>query len=220
VKVALRDDDTCFFTSPEDARAGLSRCVGSPAVCLATVPFAIGYERKGIPEEHWHSGVSFPLEQNAAWCRSSSRQIGAGRVTIALHGYTHEDYPDGFEFQSAPDPERRLAHGLGYLQETLAAPITLFVPPHNALSKRGLSAVSGAGLNLLGSFLSFRPSMRPVGCAHAGQLVAGTSLSIGNRPFQGRSLRVSARSPLPAALGVWLPQPDPRNDRRGAHGRL
>ena len=82
-------------------------------------------------------------------------------MTIALHGYTHEDYPDGYEFEAAPDPERRVAHGLAYLQERLGAPITVFVPPHNALSKRGMTAVSGAGLNLLGSFLSFRPSMRP-----------------------------------------------------------
>jgi hypothetical protein len=37
----------------------------------------------------------------------------------------------------------------------------VFVPPHNALSKRGLEAVSAAGLNLPGSFLSFRPSTRP-----------------------------------------------------------
>jgi len=161
VKVALRDDDTCFFTSPETLERVYHDVWDRLPVCLATVPFAIGYERKGIPEEHWHSGVSFPLEQNAALVPFLKQQIGAGHVTIALHGYTHEDYPDGYEFQSAPDPERRLAHGLGYLQETLAAPIAVFVPPHNALSKRGLSAVSGAGLNLLGSFLSFRPSMRP-----------------------------------------------------------
>src|SRR6187401_2883347 len=152
VKVALRDDDTCFFTSPEALERVYHDVWDRLPVCLATVPFAIGYERKGIPEEHWHSGVSFPLAENAALVPFLKQQIGAGRVTIALHGYTHEDYPDGYEFQSAPDPERRLAHGLGYLQETLAAPIAVFVPPHNALSKRGLSAVSGAGLNLLGSF--------------------------------------------------------------------
>jgi len=38
--------------------------------------------------------------------------------------------------------------------------ISVFVPPHNALSKRGRAAVAQAGLNILGSFLSFRPSMR------------------------------------------------------------
>jgi hypothetical protein len=43
----------------------------------------------------------------------------------------------------------------------LGTRIRVFVPPHNALSKRGILAVSTAGLNLLGSFLSFRPSMRP-----------------------------------------------------------
>jgi len=130
-------------------------------VCLATVPFAIGYERAGIAREHWHSGQAFPLEENRELVAFLRDQIGRRRATIALHGYTHQDYPDGFEFQAAPDPERRVREGLRYLRDTLQAPVTVFVPPHNALSKRGLAAVSAAGLNLLGSFLSFRPSMRP-----------------------------------------------------------
>jgi len=87
--------------------------------------------------------------------------VATRRATIALHGYTHQDFADGFEFQAAPDPERRVDEGLTYLRSTLGAPIGVFVPPHNALSKRGLAAVSRAGLNILGSFLSFRPSMRP-----------------------------------------------------------
>jgi predicted deacetylase len=57
--------------------------------------------------------------------------------------------------------ESRLARGQSYLEHLLGAKIRIFVPPHNALSKRGLQAVSSAGLNLLGSFLSFRPTMRP-----------------------------------------------------------
>ena len=47
------------------------------------------------------------------------------------------------------------------LREVLGAPISIFVPPHNALSKRGMAAVSSARLNLLGSFLSFHPARRP-----------------------------------------------------------
>ena len=87
--------------------------------------------------------------------------VARGRASIALHGYTHQDYPRGFEFQAAPDPERRVRHGLQSLEATLGTRPTIFVPPHNALSRRGLAAVSAAGLNLLGSFLSFHPSMRP-----------------------------------------------------------
>lgn len=130
-------------------------------VCLATVPFAVGYPRAGIPEAEWHSGRRLPLDQNpelVAWLR---RQISERRVTIALHGYTHEDYPTGFEFQAAPDLGRRVLEGRAYLERLLGTSIRVFVPPHNALSKRGIDAVSRAGLNVLGSFLSFRPSNRP-----------------------------------------------------------
>jgi hypothetical protein len=130
-------------------------------VCLATVPFAIGYERTGIPREHWHSGQSFPLERNPELVAAMKDWLNSRRVSVALHGYTHQDFPDGYEFQAAPDPDRRVRDGLQYLRATLGASISVFVPPHNALSKRGLAAVARAGLNILGSFLSFRPSMRP-----------------------------------------------------------
>lgn len=160
MKVALRDDDTCYFTAPETLERVYHDVWDRLPVCLATVPFAIGYERKGIPQQHWRDGVAFPIEQNTALVPFLREQIGKGRVSIALHGYTHQDYPNGYEFQAAPDPERRVTEGLAYLRSTLTQDISLFVPPHNALSKRGMAAVSAEGLNLLGSFLSFRPSMR------------------------------------------------------------
>jgi predicted deacetylase len=160
VKVALRDDDTCYFTAPETLERVYHDVWDRLPVCLATVPFAIGYERKGIPQEHWTSGEAFAIEKNEALVPFLKAQLAARRVSIALHGYTHQDYPDGYEFQAAPDPERRVHEGLAYLQSTLGTSISVFVPPHNALSKRGMAAVSAAGLNLLGSFLSFRPSMR------------------------------------------------------------
>jgi predicted deacetylase len=161
MKVAIRDDDTSYFTRPERLEHVYRGVWDRLPICLATVPFAIGYERPGIPAEHWHSGESFALDRNTELAAFLRQQIESRRVTTALHGFTHQDYPDGFEFQAAPDPDRRVRDGLHYLRGTLGAPVSIFVPPHNALSKRGLAAVSAAGLNLLGSFLSFRPSMRP-----------------------------------------------------------
>lgn len=161
MKVAIRDDDTCYFTRPDVLERVYHDVWDRVPVCLATVPFAIGYQRAGIPQEHWHSGKSFPLAHNPEVVALLRESLARRRITVALHGYTHQDYPDGYEFQAAPDPERRVRDGLAYLQATLETSIKIFVPPHNALSKRGLAAVSAAGLNLLGSFLSFRPSMRP-----------------------------------------------------------
>ena len=161
MKVALRDDDACYFTRPERLERVYHDVWDRIPVCLATVPFAVGYERAGIPKEHWQSSEAFALDRNPEVVTLLKELVGAGRATIALHGYTHQDYATGFEFQAAPDLDRRVRAGLEYLRETLKASITVFVPPHNALSKRGLAAVNGAGLNILGSFLSFRPSMRP-----------------------------------------------------------
>jgi hypothetical protein len=161
MKLAIRDDDTCYFTAPDTLARVYHDVWDRVPICLATVPFAIGYERKGIPQEHWRSGQAFPIEQNGALVAGLQELIAARRVTIALHGYTHEDFPSGFEFQAAPDPERRVREGLHHLGGVLRTNIYVFVPPHNALSKRALAAVDRAGLNILGSFLSFRPTMRP-----------------------------------------------------------
>ena len=160
MKIALRDDDTCYFTSPDELERVYGDVWQRVPVCLAIVPFAVGYPRAGIPESEWHSGRRFPLEENHELVEWLRRRIAERRITIALHGYTHEDYPDGFEFQAAPDLDRRVMEGRAYLERVLHTPIRLFVPPHNALSKRGLAAVSLAGMNVLGSFLSFRPTNR------------------------------------------------------------
>ncbi len=112
MKVAIRDDDTSYFTTPE----ALDRVYGDVwdriPVCLAVVPFAIGYEQRGIPPEHWHSGESFALDRNPALVSFLRELIGSKRVTIALHGCTHQDYPNGYEFHAAPDlPDRVLRGG-------------------------------------------------------------------------------------------------------------
>ena len=161
MKFAIRDDDTCYFTEASELERVYHDVWDRVPVCLATVPFAIGYERVGIPSQHWHDGQAFALDRNAPLTEFLRSLVDSRRATIALHGYTHQDYPDGFEFQAAPDLDRRVSDGLRYLRATIGANISVFVPPHNAMSKCGLAAVGAAGLNILGSFLSFRPSMRP-----------------------------------------------------------
>src|SRR3954463_2127227 len=107
MKVALRDDDTSFFTAPDSIEHVYSGIWDRVPVCLAVVPFAIGYEQPGIPREHWQSGESFALERNPELVAFLRQAIAARRVTIALHGYTHQDYPGGYEFQAAPDLDDR-----------------------------------------------------------------------------------------------------------------
>lgn len=161
MKIALRDDDTSFFTEPGRLEAVYHDVWDRIPVGLAVIPHACGFVDKAIPEKYWDAGRAFPLDENGPLVESLRMLVKGGRVSIAQHGYTHEDYPDGHEFQAAPDLESRLARGQAYLERVLDTRIRVFVPPHNALSKRGLKAIDAAGLHVLGSFLSFRPSMRP-----------------------------------------------------------
>ncbi len=161
MKVALRDDDTSYFTEPGRLEAVYHDVWDHIPIGLAVIPHAAGFVDKAIPEKYWDAGRAFPLDENAPLVAALRALVKDGRVSVSQHGYTHEDYPDGHEFQAAPDLESRLARGQAYLERALDTRIRVFVPPHNALSKRGLKAIDAAGLNLLGSFLSFRPSMRP-----------------------------------------------------------
>ena len=70
MKVAIRDDDTCYFTAPETLERVYHDVWDRVPVCLATVPFAIGYERAG------HSARSTGIRAKrfrssgiARWCR-------------------------------------------------------------------------------------------------------------------------------------------------------
>jgi hypothetical protein len=161
VKFAIRDDDPCYFTAPEELARVYDGIWETAPVCFAVIPFAKGYRSPAVPTKYWETGETYALERNADIVSMLRELTRRGRGSVALHGYTHEDFPDGWEFQAAPDPDRRMSEGRAYLERLLETRIAIFVPPHNALSKAGLAAADRQRLNLLGSFLSFHPRHRP-----------------------------------------------------------
>ena len=55
MKVALRDDDTSYFTEPEKLDAVYHDVWDRLPVCLAVVPHAMGFIDKAIPERYWQT---------------------------------------------------------------------------------------------------------------------------------------------------------------------
>lgn len=160
---AIRDDDTSFFTRPEQLEWVYGRFWDRVPISLAVVPCHASTRSKAIPPEHWQGVRHFPVGDNLELVEYLDRKRSAGRVSILLHGYSHESFESGHEFESAPWLGERLARGRGYLEALFGVRVGTFVPPHNALSRRGLRAVDRAGINVLGSFYSFRPDKRPWG---------------------------------------------------------
>lgn len=161
MRFAIRDDDTSYFTTPEQLERVYGDIWDDVPVSLAVVPFHASTRSGGVPAEHWDGNREFPTADNPALVERLRDEVARGRVSILLHGYNHKNYPNGFEFQVGDDLPGRLARGTAELERLFGVRIRTFVPPHNALSRRGIEAIDAARLNVLGSFLSFSPRQRP-----------------------------------------------------------
>jgi peptidoglycan/xylan/chitin deacetylase (PgdA/CDA1 family) len=150
MKFAIRDDDTSFFTRPEQLVRAYEGIWERVPVSLAVVPFHGRTRTEGIPQEYWSGGSElYPLAHNKELTAFLQEQRAHGRVSIMLHGYSHVDEPDGYEFRAGADLHRKAREGKQYLEEVFEGPVHAFVPPHNALSARGYAAVVAAGLDIV-----------------------------------------------------------------------
>jgi hypothetical protein len=68
-----------------------------------------------------------------------------------LHGYYHDESHGRAEFVGGADLAQRVADGRRYLEELLGTTIRVFVPPWNSVCRRGLRAITHAGLHLAGT---------------------------------------------------------------------
>jgi hypothetical protein len=150
VQFCIRDDDTSFFTSPEQLDQAYGEVSRWGPVSLAVVPFHRAGTSKGVPERFRGRWSVHALHENHALVEYLRQGIAAGRYEAMLHGYYHDE-PDGhWEFQHGDDLARRVLDGRKYLEDLLGARIRMFVPPRNAIGADGLRAIAQAGLHLGG----------------------------------------------------------------------
>lgn len=147
---AIRDDDTNYFTRPEQLEECYRDVWDICPISLSVVPFHECTKSGAIPKEYWSGNDVFPVGDNVDLVRFLREKIAEDKVYITMHGYGHKDEPDGFEFEVGDDLERKVAEGKRYLEQVFEVPIRVFVPPHNSLSRRGYAAVVNNGLSICG----------------------------------------------------------------------
>jgi len=163
MEFCIRDDDTSYFTSPEDLEKVYGELAPGP-VSLAIVPFHRAGRSGCVPERFRMRGTVHPLHENRPLVDYLRNGISTGRFEVMLHGY-HHDEADGLpEFTTRNDLARRVSHGRKYLEDLLGARIRVFVPPGNAIAAVGLQAVVRAGLHL-GSTAGIRGGWSPLSAA-------------------------------------------------------
>jgi len=155
-KFAIRDDDTCFFTQPEDLDQVYGMYWGIVPVSLAVVPFSVPEHRGRSMSPSYPTNQPAPLGGNkrlVSFLRDKARR---GHVEIMLHGHTHEYKQAGTEWigEFGWKPQAQLTaetlHGKKYLEQLLETDVRVFVPPSNRIGCAGIRAIRQAGLNLSG----------------------------------------------------------------------
>lgn len=161
MQFAIRDDDTSFFTGPEQLIQAYDGIWEDVPVSLSVVPFHGRTRTKAIPPEFWSEGEElYPVGENLELVAFLRQQNAKKRISITLHGYSHVDEVDGHEFETGTDLEHKVREGKQHLEQLFGTPVRAFAPPHNALSTAGYQAVVNSGLDIV-QIVRFRRGQRP-----------------------------------------------------------
>jgi hypothetical protein len=144
----IRDDDTSFFTSSDELERAYSQVTKYGPVSLAIIPFCRAGTSRGIPKAYRERWSIHPLEENTALVQYLRQGIADGRYEAMLHGYHHDEPDTKREFLDGSDLRRKVREGKRYLEDLLHTTIRVFVPPHNAIGRSGLEAITREGLHL------------------------------------------------------------------------
>lgn len=152
---AIRDDDTSFFTNPDELESVYNNYWGYIPISLAVIPFAVSNTKNKI-KNVGEKSTEFPIGNNkklVAWLR---KRIALGHIKIMLHGYNHEyKYIDNkwiaeYSHKTLQQLLEETIVGKNYLEDLLDVEIDVFVPPSNSIGKSGIEAIRNAELNLSG----------------------------------------------------------------------
>jgi Uncharacterized protein conserved in bacteria (DUF2334) len=144
----LRDDDTNFFTVPEELERAYGEVTEWGPISLAVVPFHRAGTSKAVPEKFRGRGSVHPLHENRALVEYLRIGVSKGRFEIMLHGYHHDEPDDRAEFLAGNDLAQKIIDGRKYLEDLIGGSIRVFVPPHNTIGRKGLQAIVRANLHL------------------------------------------------------------------------
>jgi hypothetical protein len=164
VYFCIRDDDTSFFTSPEELERAYGDVTQHGPISLAIIPFCRAGTSKWVPDRFRGRWSVHPLHDNQPLVSYLRAGTSAGRFEIMLHGYYHDEPHGRAEFAAGHDLGHRVSDGRKYLEDLLGTSVRVFVPPHNTIGRQGLRAIACQGLQL-GCLAGIRSGWSPLSCA-------------------------------------------------------
>lgn len=153
MKFAIRDDDTSYFTKPEELESAYDFIRGG-TVSLSVVPFTVPHHEKGvlpygegIPDGYYGVGDNHALVE---YLRHNPS------YDLLLHGYSHEYqqidgqwYPE-MRWKDEDRIRQELTKGKAYLESVFDVPMRVFAAPNNTVDQRTIRTLEALSLNFSG----------------------------------------------------------------------
>lgn len=178
MRFAIRDDDTNFFTTPQQLEACYHDIWDTvvPTLCLISKvkgnwEYWVHEIYKTKQATNWKAWTedneAHAIEDNKSLTHFLKQKLHEGKIDLAFHAKYHRNedevlpteqaanYVRGAEFFTTRNLSEYIKHELELLEQLFQYNITVFTPPQNLLSVQGYQAVLKAGLNVCGGGISF-----------------------------------------------------------------
>lgn len=143
---SIRDDDTSFFTRPEELEKAYS-FVKEGCVSLSVVPSTVPYHKDTVfPYGKDITYKMYDVADNKELIKYLIEEQDKGRFEILLHGYSHEYkkvndkwFPEMI-WKSQEQIDSEIKVGKEKLEKLLKCKIKVLVAPNNGINQKGISA--------------------------------------------------------------------------------
>lgn len=156
MKFAIRDDDTSYFTTPEELEKAYD-FIKEGCISLSVVPNTV-YAHKNTVFPYGKDNLcgEFDISENKELVGYLKQNKKENRYDILLHGYNHEYklVNDSWKAELLwKDHDRiyqELKLGKEKLENLFDCEISVLVAPNNCINKKGIDAVEKLGMNYSG----------------------------------------------------------------------
>lgn len=157
MKVAIRDDDTSYFTRPDDLKKAYDFLNENDCVSLSVVPYTVPVHRNDVfPYGEKIEMGKYNIAENKELINYLKEQYSQGKVDLLLHGYSHEyqfrnkKWIAEMKWKSEDQLRRELPEGKKHLEKIFDVDISVFVAPNNSIDKKAISVIEGLQMDYSG----------------------------------------------------------------------
>lgn len=148
IKFAIRDDDTSYFTNPEEIDRIYRDIWEVAPVSLAIVPFAVRSYNCGKWNSFYQEDSEINIDKNKDMISFLIEKIKEDKLHLMCHGFNHKyhktnnkNFIPEYVWKSPERLDKETKIGKDLLSSVFKVDIKTFVPPSNAISKKALSVV-------------------------------------------------------------------------------